>query len=70
MRGTGGTHFNWELTEVQSRPSEAWTGHPNSSGQKKPFYFTTPNVSVVVECIVWPGFKVVVGKSGWFGESG
>jgi hypothetical protein len=33
-------------------------------------YFSTPNVNVVVECIVSPGFRTVLGKSGWFGESG
>jgi hypothetical protein len=33
-------------------------------------YFSTPNVNVVVECIVSPGFSSVLGKSGWFGESG
>ena len=27
-------------------------------------------VKVVVECIVAPGCRTVLGKSGWFGESG
>ena len=33
-------------------------------------YFTTPKVNVVVECMVSPGRRTVLGKSGWFGESG
>jgi hypothetical protein len=33
-------------------------------------YFTTPKVNVVVECVAPPGRTTVVGKSGWFGESG
>jgi hypothetical protein len=35
-----------------------------------PLYFATPNVKTVRDRYVWPGRRIVVGKFGWFGESG
>ena len=52
----------------------AWTPPVQPAGRpalhKHGCYFSTPNVNVVVECIVSPGLSSVLGKSGWFGESG
>ena len=55
-----GTYFNKFL---DSAGREARTTAGREAGATH-YYFSTPNVNVVVECIVSPGFSSVVGKFG------